>query len=129
MAVDSLLERPAPPAPDTPLPGLLNRIKLRGDPFARSRNAIPVALLALTAISILIRVQSIDFKYWVDEGISVGIAGHPLSHLHALLKEDGSPPLYYAVLHFWMQAFGRAQAAPPAPPPPFPVLPVPTSHS
>ncbi|MHB8693797.1 MAG: glycosyltransferase family 39 protein [Solirubrobacteraceae bacterium] len=93
------------------MPGRFDRVKLRAEPFVRSRYAIPVALFALTAISVLIRIQSIDFKYWLDEALSVGIAGHPLSKLHALLKQDGSPPLYYAVLHFWMQAFGRGEVA------------------
>ena len=69
------------------------------------------AVAALTAVSALLRVGALHFHYWVDEGISVGIAGHPLAHLPALLREDGSPPLYYLLLHIWMQVWGRGEVA------------------
>ncbi len=45
---------------------------------------------------------------WLDEGISVGIASHPLGSIPGLLRQDGSPPLYYGLLHLWMSAFGTA---------------------
>ena len=31
--------------------------------------------------------------------------------LDAVLRQDGSPPLYYALLHVWMAAFGRTETA------------------
>jgi mannosyltransferase len=49
--------------------------------------------------------------YWGDEGLAVGIASHPLGDIPTLLRQDGSPPLYYLVLHVWMSAFGTAEAA------------------
>ncbi len=49
--------------------------------------------------------------YWIDEGISVGISSHPLARIPGLLRHDGSPPLYYALLHFWMRAFGTSESA------------------
>ncbi len=49
--------------------------------------------------------------YWVDEGIAIGIASHPLSQLPDLLRLDGSPPLYYALLHLWMSVFGTSEPA------------------
>ena len=49
--------------------------------------------------------------YWLDEGISVGIASHPLSAIPELLRHDGSPPLYYALLHLWTSVFGTSEAA------------------
>jgi mannosyltransferase len=66
---------------------------------------------ALTVASLLLRVGQVHFHYWIDEGISVGIASHPLGHLPELLREDGSPPLYYLMLHGWMQLFGRGEVA------------------
>ncbi len=45
---------------------------------------------------------------WLDEALTVDIARHPLSQLHALLREDGAPPLYYVLLHFWMRVFGTS---------------------
>jgi len=49
--------------------------------------------------------------YWIDEGISVGISSHPLARIPGLLRHDGAPPLYYALLHFWMRAFGTSESA------------------
>jgi hypothetical protein len=65
----------------------------------------------LMLISLALRVEQLRFHFWIDEGISVGIASHPLSELPQLLREDGSPPLYYLLLHVWMQIFGHGEAA------------------
>lgn len=58
-----------------------------------------------------LRLPTIHRGYWVDEGISIGIAGHPLSQLPGLLRHDGSPPLFYALLHVWLGWFGTGEAA------------------
>ncbi len=48
---------------------------------------------------------------WLDESQSVAIARLPLSgHGTTLiqgLKQDGSPPLYYLLLHWWIELFGN----------------------
>ncbi|MDP8975714.1 MAG: glycosyltransferase family 39 protein [Actinomycetota bacterium] len=49
--------------------------------------------------------------YWTDEGISVGIASHPFGDIPTLLRQDGSPPLYYLLLHVWMKLFGTSEAS------------------
>jgi hypothetical protein len=74
-----------------------------------TRLGVAGLLLILTLISLVLRVQQIGFHFWIDEGISVGIASHPLSELPHLLREDGSPPLYYFLLHVWMQIFGHSE--------------------
>ncbi|HEY2006290.1 MAG TPA: glycosyltransferase family 39 protein [Solirubrobacteraceae bacterium] len=76
-------------------------------------NRLGVAALVglLTLISLVLRIQQLGFHFWIDEGISVGIASHPLSELPHLLREDGSPPLYYFLLHVWMQIFGHSEKA------------------
>ncbi|HUJ64051.1 MAG TPA: glycosyltransferase family 39 protein [Acidimicrobiales bacterium] len=66
---------------------------------------------ALVVLAFALRVPNLGRAYWVDEGISVGIASHPLSQVPRLLREDGSPPLFYALLHFWMRLFGSSPAA------------------
>jgi 4-amino-4-deoxy-L-arabinose transferase-like glycosyltransferase len=48
---------------------------------------------------------------WLDEALSINIARLPLSDLHAALRHDGAPPLYYLLLHFWIQAFGIGDLA------------------
>jgi mannosyltransferase len=50
-------------------------------------------------------------SYWGDEAIAIGIALHPVGSLPHYLANDGSPPLYYLMLHFWMELFGRSGPA------------------
>ena len=76
-----------------------------------SRWTAPVAVAVVTLLAVPLHLTELHFHYWVDEGISVGIAGHPLSALPELLRQDGSPPLYYALLHIWMQIFGTGEVA------------------
>ncbi len=70
-----------------------------------------VALVALTALSIYVRTRSISGSFWMDEGLSVGIASHPFGDIPGVLKLDGSPPLYYMLLHVWMDVAGRSETA------------------
>ncbi len=44
-------------------------------------------------------------------GASVAIARLPLSQLFGALRGDGSPPLYYLLLHVWVQVFGTGDVA------------------
>jgi hypothetical protein len=48
---------------------------------------------------------------WLDEALSVNISKLPLQQLPGALVQDGSPPLYYVLLHFWMLAFGQGDLA------------------
>jgi mannosyltransferase len=65
----------------------------------------------LVAVALALRVPFIGRSYWIDEGISVGISSHHLTQIPTLLTRDGSPPLFYVVLHFWMLVFGRSELA------------------
>jgi mannosyltransferase len=48
---------------------------------------------------------------WLDEALSVNIAKLPLAQLPGALVQDGSPPLYYLLLHYWMLLFGQGDFA------------------
>lgn len=48
---------------------------------------------------------------WLDETISVNIAKLPVTQIPHALSHDGSPPLYYLLLHYWMALFGRSDEA------------------
>lgn len=48
--------------------------------------------------------------FWGDEGISVGISSHSFTSIPGILRQDGSPPLYYLLLHVWMAIFGSSEA-------------------
>jgi hypothetical protein len=48
---------------------------------------------------------------WLDEVLSVNISRLPLQQIPGALVQDGSPPLYYVMLHYWMLAFGQGEVA------------------
>ena len=54
----------------------------------------------------MLRTAELGIGFWIDEGLSVGIADRPLTDIPAALRKDGSPPLYYMLLHFWLGARG-----------------------
>ena len=54
--------------------------------------------------------RELGIGFWIDEGLSVGIADRPLGDIPLALREDGSPPLYYMLLHFWLDIAGRSEA-------------------
>jgi len=73
--------------------------------------AVLAPLSALLAVSLFVRTRDIHAGFWIDEGLSVGIASHSLLDIPGVLVQDGSPPLYYLLLHVWMQLAGTSEAA------------------
>jgi uncharacterized membrane protein len=68
------------------------------------------AVVAVIAVGIVLRfLTSVDL--WLDEALSVNIARLPLSDLREALKQDGAPPLYYVLLHGWIEVFGTGDGA------------------
>src|SRR6478735_5463751 len=70
-----------------------------------------VTLVALIALSAYVRTRAIGGSFWMDEGLSVGISSHAFADIPGVLRQDGSPPLYYMLLHVWMDVFGESEAA------------------
>lgn len=68
-------------------------------------------VLGLMALVLVLRWRTLWTSYWGDEAIAIGIASHPIAAFAHYLGNDGSPPLYYVVLHFWMELFGRSPLA------------------
>jgi mannosyltransferase len=86
---------------------------LRSALFGEDETPHP-AVLAAGAVAILIGVGLRFWSptaLWLDEALSVNIARLPLSHLPSALSHDGAPPLYYVLLHFWMDLFGTSDFA------------------
>ncbi len=73
------------------------------------RYAVPVAT-ALVAVGVVLRFVA-SSQLWLDEALSVNISRLPLGQIPGALRHDGAPPLYYYMLHFWMQAFGEGNFA------------------
>src|SRR5512133_2101582 len=83
------------------------------------------AVLALgVAATLVLRTGILHSGYWIDEAITVGIASHGVGEIPGLLRLDGSPPLFYVLLHGWMAVAGTSEAATRA----LPLLAVPVSY-
>ncbi len=69
-----------------------------------SRRATPLLLLAIVALGGFLRFYRIGSKgLWLDEAFSVWLGWQPAGEMLAwLVRIDQHPPLYYALLHFWM---------------------------
>lgn len=78
--------------------------------FGRGRifALIGYALLVGTLASFRLHSGS---ALWLDEALSVNIARLPLPQLVTALRHDGSPPLYYLLLHYWVAIFGTGDNA------------------
>ena len=61
------------------------------------------------------RTRALGASLWMDEGLSIGIASQPFFDIPGVLKQDGAPPLYYLLLHVWMQLFGDGPVRHPGP--------------
>lgn len=82
-----------PPVPNPPWP----------------RWILGLGVAALLAGVVLRFVTTSDL--WLDEALSVNVARLPLDQLHEALRHDGAPPLYYVLLHAWMEIFGTGDFA------------------
>jgi mannosyltransferase len=58
---------------------------------------------------VYVRSRAFHLAYWIDEGLSIGIAKHSFFDIPGVLRQDGSPPLYYMLLHFWVPLFGTKE--------------------
>ncbi len=86
-----------------PLPGFIRDLP----EWAR----VTLILFILVVVSLFIRTRAVGQQFWMDEAITVGISSHHLSAIPGILRQDGSPPLFYLLLHFWMLLTGNSSAA------------------
>jgi mannosyltransferase len=76
----------------------------------RSQRWLRIAVVFTLAASVALRCLTRS-PMWLDEAQTVNIAQRSLPHLFSALREDGSPPLYYVLLHGWMSVFGTSSFA------------------
>lgn len=98
------------PALDRPHPRSLRAPALPAVRAIPARVSIPLVLAGLLLVSLHLRTSALHAPFWIDEGLSVGIGSHGFLAIPGVLRLDGSPPLYYMLLHVWMSVFGDGQA-------------------
>lgn len=69
-----------------------------------------IALIAGDLIAGLVLRFWTDSLLWLDEAQSVNISSQPVSQIVHFLRNDGAPPLFYFLLHFWMGVVGHTDA-------------------
>ena len=84
------------------------RLRAVSPPGPRATVAILVLLVAASA---LLRTRALGAPLWIDEGLSVGIASFDLLEIPGIMRQDGSPPLFYMLLHVWISVFGDSERA------------------
>lgn len=101
---DRLAERAADPEPPR---GTWWRLPLTPH---LARRLLIACMVAVLVASVALRTWA-SSPLWLDEAQTVAIAKLPLDQLFPALRQDGSPPLYYLILHAWMLAFGQGDLA------------------
>jgi uncharacterized membrane protein len=71
---------------------------------------LKLVVLVAVAIGLVLRFVARS-PLWLDEALSVNIAQLPLADIPDALRHDGHPPLYYVLLHLWMQVAGTSDEA------------------
>jgi mannosyltransferase len=80
------------------------------DPATTSPRWLPPVALAVAVVGVIARFAA-STPLWLDEALSVNIAALPLGDIAEALRHDGHPPLYYFLLHGWMDVVGDGDTA------------------
>lgn len=69
-------------------------------------------LLTLAGVALALRLFRLSVQsFWYDEAFSVYLAQMSLGEIAARTAADIQPPLYYALLHYWMGLAGASEFA------------------
>ncbi|MCU1345592.1 MAG: hypothetical protein JWL70_1858 [Acidimicrobiia bacterium] len=110
-----VITAPGAEAPDAepPRPDFPRRWRRMSQGLRRNGGASVAAralVVAVVTVGVVLRFRSTS-QLWLDEAQTVAISRLPMSQLLHALRQDGSPPLYYMLLHWWMQVFGEGTTA------------------
>jgi mannosyltransferase len=73
------------------------------------REIVAIGVVAV-AIGVILRFASRS-PLWLDEALTVNISALPFGDMLEALRHDGHPPLFYGILHVWMNLFGEGDFA------------------
>jgi hypothetical protein len=74
------------------------------------RTVAGLAVVVVIGFGIILRFST-HSALWLDEALTVDRARLPISKIAGSVKQDGAPPLFYYLLHFWMRVFGQSNLA------------------
>ncbi len=80
-----------------------------GDSAGESKR-VRLAVGVVLAVAVVLRFAARS-DLWLDEALTVNIARLPLGRIPEALRIEAAPPLYYVLLHVWMQVFGTSELA------------------
>ena len=69
-----------------------------------------VTMLVLLAVSAFLRSRNLTGELWFNEAIAGGFASQSFGGVLHAVRDGGSSPLYYLLLHFWVNAVGTTEA-------------------
>jgi mannosyltransferase len=104
----------SPALPASPAPGVATDVAPGAERAAPGgRRPVPWAtLLVAVVVAASVAARFVARSHlWLDEALTVNISRLPLRSLPEALRHDGSPPLYYVLLHGWMRLFGTGTVA------------------
>src|SRR5262245_24613713 len=77
-----------------------------------SFNSYRFVCLLIILLAASLRLYQADYNFSGDELFSVEAASSSFSHaIDVSIKDRVHPPLYYVLLHFWIEAFGNSETA------------------
>ena len=103
--------------PPTPLPGLFKVPEIVDARVPRRIARLPVwlttgaVLVFLIAVSAFIRSRALSGEFWFDEAGAIGLASQSFGSLFGAVPRAGAAPLYYVLLHIWIDLFGNGASA------------------
>jgi mannosyltransferase len=83
-------------------------------PETTEGQSAPVEIVAVAVVAVVAGIVlrfSTRSSLWLDEALSVNIASLPVGDIFEQLRHDGHPPLYYVLLHGWMEVSGDGDVA------------------
>lgn len=108
MSATSIESDTAPASPSEPVPSDADPVPPPPERWPRWLDGL--ALAAVVAAGLILRFTT-KSPLWLDEALSANIARLPVGDIPEALRHDGHPPLYYLLLHGWMEVFGEGDVA------------------
>jgi len=76
-------------------------------------NRYHLLLIGILILGLFLRLYDLDEEsIWTDEGWSIHFANQPnVWEVVKIMAQDVHPPLYFVILHYWMEIFGDSEFA------------------